>query len=83
MNNMQERLKIAITENIDILLKFVDGDSVHNACRSYFDGKDPSQAEKIYETAHLAVWVRHHKERPQLKSKIPDTSFTFEHPKGE
>jgi len=69
MDNMQDNLRFTINENMNILLPFIDRDSVNNACQSYFVAKDPGLAEKVYEAAHLAVWLNRHRKRPQVKSK--------------
>jgi len=83
METLKARLKIAITENMAILTEFVDKDSVHNACRSYFEDKELTQAEKVYEAAHLAMWLRHYKERPNVESETYNASFSFHNTKGE
>jgi asparagine synthase (glutamine-hydrolysing) len=67
MDDLHDRLKIAITENIDILYKYVDADSLQFACKSYFEDKDQNQAVKVCEVAHLAMWLSCYKERPQTK----------------
>jgi len=49
-----------------MLKSYVNVDAVREACRSYIDGGDLTNAEKLYGVAHLAVWLRHHAERPQM-----------------
>lgn len=70
MEELHGRLQIAITENMDILYNYVDAGSVQLACQAYFEDKDPNQAEKVYEAAHLAMWLKCHKERPLAKDKM-------------
>ena len=69
METMQEYLRFAIIENMNILMPFLDEDAVNNAGQSYFADNDPGQAEKVYEAAHLAVWLKNNKERPQVENK--------------
>jgi asparagine synthase (glutamine-hydrolysing) len=77
MEMTQERLRFAIIKNFNILEAFIDKDSVNNACRSYFEEKDPDQAEKVYEAAQLGVWLNRHKERPQVEKNTNNPSFSF------
>ena len=66
MQAMQANLRFAINENLNILMQFIDKDAVKNACQSYFADNDLSQAEKVYEAAHLGVWLKRHRERPRV-----------------
>lgn len=70
METIQNQLQVAIMENMDILSKFVDEDSLQHACQSYFENNNLTQAEKVYEAAHLGMWLRHHKDRPKVKSEV-------------
>jgi hypothetical protein len=72
---MQDNIQLAIMTNIDTLSPYLDKDRLNHACKSYFDGNDPDQAEKVYEAAHLALWLNRHKERPQVDSNRDDTPF--------
>jgi asparagine synthase (glutamine-hydrolysing) len=75
METMQDKIQLAIKSNIDTLFPYLDKDRLNHACKSYFDGNDPDQAGKIYEAAHLALWLKRHKERPQVESNRYDTPF--------
>ena len=68
MEIIQENLRLAINENMNILKQFVDEKALNNACQSYFAAKDPEQAQKVYEAAHLAVWLKHRQKRPQIEN---------------
>jgi asparagine synthase (glutamine-hydrolysing) len=67
MAKMQKNLQIAINENRNILKQFVDMDVVNRVCQSYFAAEDLDQADKVYEAAHLAVWLNRHQERPKVE----------------
>ena len=68
MEIIQENLRLAINENMNILKQFVDEKALNNACQSYFAANDPEGAQTVYEAAHLAVWLKRHQKRPQVES---------------
>jgi asparagine synthase (glutamine-hydrolysing) len=68
MEKMRNRMRLAMEANWGIIAPYVNVGAMRSVCRSYFDGGDPSQAEKLYEAAHLAVWLCCHIGRPQVAS---------------
>jgi asparagine synthase (glutamine-hydrolysing) len=83
METMQEQLQLAIMKNMEILSNYVNKVSVHKACLSYFDDKNLDQGEKVYEAAHLAMWLSLHRNRPQVETQTYDASFSFPNQKRE
>jgi hypothetical protein len=68
MEKMRNRMQLAMEANWGIIAPYVNVGAMRSVCRSYFDGGDPSQAEKLYEAAHLAVWLCCHIGRPRVAS---------------
>jgi asparagine synthase (glutamine-hydrolysing) len=83
LETMQDNIQLAIMTNIDRLSPYLDKERLNHACKSYFDGNDPDQAEKVYEAAHLALWLNRHKERPQVESKKSEPFIHSMVKKGE
>ena len=83
METMQDNIQLAIMTNIDTLSPYLDKNRLNHACKSYFDDNDPDQAEKVYEAFHLALWLKRHKERPQVESNKYKSPFSFRYNHGE
>jgi asparagine synthase (glutamine-hydrolysing) len=69
METRRSQTKLDIDRNTDLLLNYVDMNKLRKICQSYFDDKDLTQCEFIYETASLAVWLRQHANRQNI---VPD-----------
>ena len=65
MNRMRPRIHGQIEANWELVKPYVDMDRVRKVCAAYFDRGDLAQTDKVYEIAHLAVWLRRHAVRPQ------------------
>lgn len=61
MDTTQAQLRIAIQENRSIISTYVKVEIVRQACQAYFDNGDRVQARKVYDAAHLALWLRNHR----------------------
>jgi len=71
MSRMRPRIRGEIEANWELVKPYVDVDGAKKVCTAYFDEGDLGQADKVYEIAHLALWLRRHAERPRVaKCKI-------------
>jgi hypothetical protein len=57
MEMNQQRFHSALYEGWDVMGPSLDQDSLRAVCRSYFDGGDLTQAERVHEAAHFAFWL--------------------------
>lgn len=68
MSRMRPRIRGEIEANWELAKLYIDVDGVRKVCAAYFDEGDLAQADKVYEIAHLALWLRRHAERPRAAS---------------
>jgi asparagine synthase (glutamine-hydrolysing) len=64
MNAAREAIRIDLEENQSTIVSYVDLDAVGRASRSYYCNGDPVEAERFYDAAHLASWLRRFGDRP-------------------
>jgi asparagine synthase (glutamine-hydrolysing) len=64
MDAAREAIRVDMEENQSTIASYVDLDAVGRASRSYSCSGDPAQAERFYDAAHLASWLRRFGERP-------------------
>ena len=65
---MRPRIRDYVEASWEFAAPYVDVDEVKKVCARYFDGGDLARAEKVYEVAHLALWLRRHSERLRVAS---------------
>jgi asparagine synthase (glutamine-hydrolysing) len=68
MGRMRPRIRGEIEANWELVKPYMAMDGIKKVCAAYFDEGDLAQADKVYDIAHLAVWLRRYSERPQMAS---------------
>jgi asparagine synthase (glutamine-hydrolysing) len=67
MEKSKDRVRQAIEENLPLVAPYVDMNATRAACGSCLSEGDMTQAENVYEVAHLGAWLsRHAGRRPQV-----------------
>jgi asparagine synthase (glutamine-hydrolysing) len=77
----QDQIRQTLEANWQPLAPYIDVDRMRLASHADFT-EDWTQASEVYEVAHLAAWLRAHKERPQPGSLNIVQDFTFVHTQG-
>jgi asparagine synthase (glutamine-hydrolysing) len=76
MSRMPDRMRVDIEANWDIILPYINANSVRQACRTYLEDGDLTQAEQVYTAAHLAIWLRRHAARPKAAGSTQSQAYT-------
>jgi asparagine synthase (glutamine-hydrolysing) len=69
MTRMKDRLRLDAETDAHLISPYVDAEALDRARRSYFEEGDQTEADKVYQAAHLVTWLYRCAGRPQAAGR--------------